>query len=98
VFAYPPDFAVIFEASALSLLFSFREDSHFMIAAEKLLFLSWMNLPMAGMSTDNDCKRWNETTPFEEEPHSSWIPMMKMVYEIFSRKIFSMITESLVLC
>jgi len=25
--------------------------------------VSWVNFPMAG----NNCKRWNETSPFEEE-------------------------------
>jgi hypothetical protein len=47
----PPDFALVFEASA----------------TEKLLLLSWMNFPMTGMSTDNHCEHWNETSPFEEE-------------------------------
>jgi hypothetical protein len=36
---------------------------------EKLPLLSWMNFPMAGMSTDNHCEHWNETSPlpFKEE-------------------------------
>jgi hypothetical protein len=36
---------------------------------KKLLLVSRMNFPMASMSTDNHCERWNETSlsPFEEE-------------------------------
>jgi len=59
----PPNFAVIFEVSAAEIEPSLH-DRH-----EKLLLLLQMNFPMAGMSMDNHCERWNETSPssFEEE-------------------------------
>ncbi|XP_062173634.1 protein FAR1-RELATED SEQUENCE 5-like [Alnus glutinosa] len=57
----PPDFAVVFEASVVEIEPSLH-DRH-----EELLLLPRMNFPMAGMSTDNHCKRWNETSSFEEE-------------------------------
>jgi len=62
----PPDFAVVFEVSAArpaEIELSLHD------RRKKLLLVSRMNFPMASMSTDNHCERWNETSlsPFEEE-------------------------------